>query len=387
MTGSEVGRVLACPASAVLPRAVDDGGEWSEVGIERHRAAEVAVQLGDMDALPPRVAAAIEGASTLLTELALVYDSATDSARVLPWVTERGYPPDLASHEIAMTADLVALFDEPRRALVVDHKLWADQGSPREHGQLLTQALAVARAYRLQRVDVAISYLGTSWLDGPVAIDAIDLDVHAERLHELQATIALARANPAQHLRPGPHCRHCPSFLVGGGGRPCPAHQRVLSLVRSGDMTHQVELGRPFADDAAARDGYELAQGLRRILTVLDGALHARAAERPIPLGDGTVWGPVKRPGNERLDGLKVYQVAVERYGAEAARAFVEMAATKSGIKEALRAHSPRGKLTAAERAFLADLRQRGGADRKPRTSFEVHTPVVALLPESESDG
>ena len=27
MTGSEVGRVLACPASAVLPRAVDDGGD------------------------------------------------------------------------------------------------------------------------------------------------------------------------------------------------------------------------------------------------------------------------------------------------------------------------------------------------------------------------
>lgn len=150
-------------------------------------------------------------------------------------------------------------------------------------------------------------------------------------------------------------------------------------------MAIQVERMRPLDDDERARAGYALAQELRRILAVLDGALHARAADRPIPLGDGTVWGPVQRPGNERLDGLRVYQLAAERFGADAARGFVEMEATKARIKSEMRAHAARGQVAAAERSFLEELRRRGGAERKTKTVFEVHTPA-ALPPVTEGD-
>lgn len=384
MTGSEVGLRLACAASEVLPHTREQHA-YSEDGQELHRDAEAAAQLGDMDGLPPRVAKMIAGASGIMTEFVLAYDVAEGTARVVPGVEGRNYPAG-APFEIFMRLDLAAFFvdqrhpddpvpnvahpPEPRRAVVIDHKYHAEQGHPLQHGQLMTQALALARAFNLDRVDVAISYLGTGWVDGPFTAGWIELDDHADRLRQLQLDVAAARKDPAAWVRKGPHCRHCPAFWS------CPAHAEALS-VRPEPRLLAVP---PLIDDDKARHALELLERVELLRARLKTALYARAADRPIPLGDGRMWGPQTIQGNEALDGATVYQLAAERYGREHAASFIEAKATKARLDEAIKPLVQRGGKAAAVKSFLAEVRKRGGAERGTRTEYGAYKPALQLV-------
>lgn len=378
-TGSEVGRLLACAASAVFRRA-DIPDEFSEDGEARHLDAEVAAELGDLDNLPPRVAALIAGAESISTEIAFSYDAATDTARPLPGVRARAYPSWLGPFEYPMTLDLVAFFSGPRRAVVIDHKSFGDQGDPKEHGQLMTQALAVARAYDLDEVTIAISYLGTDWVRVS-RVDIFELAAHAERLQQLHLDVAAARLNPRP--RPGPHCRHCPAFF------DCPAQAERLAAIGSGATSREVERMVPLEGDEEAAEALALLSALEMLTKRIDAALRARAKVRPVPLADGMVWGPRQKLGNEQLVGTVVYAVALELYGAEKASAFVEMKATKERIKEAIGELAPRGQKTSATDALLALVRKRGGAPRKNTTKFEAYDPqkILAVVPAPPAEG
>lgn len=378
-TGSEVGRLLACAASAVLRRS-DAPTEWTEDGEQRHLEAEVAAELGDLDDLPPRVASLIAGAESVSTEAAFVYDAASDTGRPLPGVLNRAYPNDLGPFEIPMTLDLAAFFSGPRRATVIDHKLFADQGAPKEHGQLMTQALAVARAYDLDEVTIAISYLGTRWVRVD-KVDMFELAAHAERLQQLHIAVAEARKDPRP--RPGPHCRHCPSFFA------CPAQAEKLALVARGDTSAKVERFIPFQSDEDASAAMALLADLEMLAKRLDAALHTRAKEKPIPLSDGLVWGPRQKLGNEQLIGSVVFDVAAQLYGHDKAARFVEMESSKRLIEEAIGPLVPRGTKTRAKESLLALVRARRGAPRKTVTKFEAHDPkgILAAVPAPPAEG
>lgn len=361
-TGSAVGRVVACPASVVYP-ATDhgDAGGYAAMGEDLHAGAEVAVDTGDLDALPPRVAAMIAELPTRLTEVAFVYDAATDTARMLTGIGKRQYPTDLGPYETAMTLDLLALSgpDGARRAAVVDYKLYADGGPPLQHGQLMTQALAVARTYGLDEVAIAIAYLGTGWVDAAVAT-ALDLDLHAERLRQVHVDVAAARKDPAAFTRTGAHCKHCPAFHA------CPEQVALAELVRSPDMADAIEARIPIGDDdEGAAELYGFVKRLKLLTSRAEQVLAARARERPIPLADGRSYGPVPTVGNDKLDGEKVYQAAAAIYGSEHAMAFVEVKATKKRIKEAAKLTKQIGGKAATaigvERLVLAEVEARGG--------------------------
>jgi hypothetical protein len=379
MTGSEAGRILACAASAVLPRS-DGPTEWTEEGELRHLESEVAAELGDLDSLPPRVASLIAGAESVSTEAVYVYDAASDTARPLPGIRGRAYPAGLGPFEVPMTIDLIAFFSEPRRATIIENKLFADQGPPKEHGQLMTQAVAVARAFGLEEVTIAIAYLGTHWV-AVAKVDMFELAAHAERLQQLHIDVAAERLNPRP--RPGPHCRHCPAFFG------CPAQAEKLALVASGETGRAVERMIPFEEDAAAAAGMALLADLEMLTKRLDAALRTRAKTRPVPLAAGMVWGPRQKPGKEQLTGTVVYAVALELYGPEKAASFVEMRATKERIKEVIGELAPRGQKTSATEALLALVRQRGGAPRKNTTKFEAYDPqrVLAVVPATPAEG
>lgn len=370
MTGSEIGRNLACPPSAVLRRYRSEDNEFSAMGNDLHAEAEAEVDTGDIDELPPRLAQLLVGMPTRHTEIVLAYDAATDTATIHPEITKRAYP-DAGPFTVWMTLDLLALSAEgDRLALVVDHKLFAAQGKPREHGQLMTQALAVARVFGLDEVAIAISYLGTGWVDHDV-VDALDLDMHAERLRALHVEVAELRAVPPDQLRPtpGPHCKHCPAFLG------CPAQAATVAMMRAADANERVEALIPFPDDEAAADAYRFLGQLRMLTSRLGGAISARARERPIPLGEDRAYGLVATRGVERVDAATVRAVVRDVYGDELADAVVELKTTKTRINDVARLAKTRGfgvivdgkvkkTIDAIERDIIATTAARNGVTR-----------------------
>lgn len=377
ITGSAVGRVMACPPSAALPQSPRTGGAYADEGVSLHADAEVAVDTGDLSSLPARAEAMIADLPYRHTEVVFVYDAATDTARLLADVTGRAYPATLGPFEIPMTLDLLALSgaDDPRRrAVVIDHKLYSDQGDPLQHGQLMTQALAVARVHGLDEVTIAISYLGTGWVDHAVAT-AFDLDVHAARLQQMFLNVAVARGSQAagepQIVHRGKHCKYCPAFDA------CPEQLALLALVRVDDPVTSIAVPMmPLTDDAEALAALDLADRVKALYTRLHDAVSARAREAPIPLGGGRWYGPVPQIGNKVLDGEVVYATALELVGREDAVKFVEVRATATKIKAAAKTVRVVGGVrmksaAAVERAIMARVEERGGVKRRD-TSYPL---------------
>lgn len=378
MTGSEAGRVMACAASEVIQHRSEDHAH-ADSGHDKHRDAEVAAELGDLDSLPPKVAALLSDASGFQTEVTLAYDVETDTARVVPGVVDRQYPPG-GPQEIFMRLDLLVFHEDAAAgaltATIVDHKLYRDQGDPRKHGQVMTQALAVSRCWPTQRIRVAISYLGTRHVVGPFDVDWMDLDDHADHLRQTFANIDAARQDPPAWIRPGSHCRYCPAFW------DCPAQQAALAEAPE----RAASAPPPLDDDAEALRAMELMGQLEIMLARVKTAVQARAAARPIPLGDGRLWGQVVSDGSERLDGRAVFAAAAARYGAERAAQFVEIDTSKKRIDEALKEITAKGAKAEAMRQFMDDVRRRGGASRGKRTSFTAYTPQLAAPAEENHD-
>jgi hypothetical protein len=355
-----------------MPRYRSDGNEYAAMGDALHAEAEAEVDTGDIDELPPRLATLLRDLPTRHTEIVVAYDVATDTASIHPDIVKRGYPAASGPLVVWMTLDLVALSEDgpARRALVCDHKLFAAQGDPKKHGQLLTQALAVARAFGLDEVTIAISYLGTGWVD-IATVDALDLDMHAERLRDLHETIGQLAKLPASELRPtpGPHCKHCPAFMG------CPAQSATVAMMRAADAQERIEAMIPFADDDAAADAYRFLGQLKLLKDRLQDALAARARERAIPLGDGLAYGLVETRGSEKLDAAVVRAVVFDAYGPELADAVVELKTTKTRVNDVARVAKTRGfgvvvdgklkkTIGAIEDDIIGVTRARGGVKR-----------------------
>ena len=104
-------------------------------------------------------------------------------------------------------------------------------------------------------------------------------------------------------------------------------------------------------------------------------ALYARAAERPIPLGNGMVLGERTVEGNDKLDGDIVWTVVRDLHGQEMADAAVERHATKSKLDAAIKAAGL--KVAPTKRAVLAEVDARGGIERRQSTKVEVYAAAL----------
>lgn len=369
ITASALPRIMACPASAVLPWE-DYHTEHADEGNERHADAEEAVKVGDLSNLPPDLVTLLEDYPTRHTEIAAYYDVATGEAELLPDVKNREYPPMLPPFSIPMTMDLLAIGENS--ALVVDYKGHEYVGKPEEHAQLMTQALAVARHFGFDTLTIAICYLPTGRVD-KVVIDEIEMDVFAGRLRDLNKLVAAARAIPEAYLKTGSHCRWCPAFGA------CPEQTSLALSVKTDAAWNRVESMLPLHDDKTAADAYEFLARVKLLTKRLSDALYARAGDRPIPLGGGRVFGPHTKYGNEKLDGDKVYEVVKELHGQGVADAAVIRSATKKRLDEALGLLGVPSKAKAVE-AVLVEVRARGGAAKEKKTEIEEYTPKLALV-------
>lgn len=368
LSASAVPRSLACPASLVLPHHEYETA-WADAGSDRHAESEAAIDLGDLSVLPELVQRMIGEDDTIETESAFAYDVATGTARRLGH--GRSAYVGLSPFEVPGCPDV--LIFNGRRAIVVDKKGFLRVGPAAENEQTATYALTIARLFGLDEVTVVIFYEigGPDW----AVLSSLDLDAHAERLKALAVTTARAAVEPTKHLATGPHCRFCPAFLS------CPKQHALTLEVSSADAVMSIERRIPFESDDDAAQAFDLLGRIKMLTTRIQAALYARAADRPIPLADGRILGPVEKQGNEKLDGDVTYKVIRELHGQGIADAAVERKASKTRIKEALRFAGGKGEIAKLERAVLDEVRKRGGATRETKTVIEVHDrPALAVV-------
>lgn len=377
-TASGLDRAVACAPAYALPH-VESTNADAAAGVARHLYLE-AVGNGtppedallkvaeehrsmcaaiDLDRLPKNLA----------HEVAFAIDVRTGAARELGRGIRRQYEAHGAgAHDVCGTIDVLGLSADA--VYVGDFKgPYAPIAPAATARQLHFGALAAARVYGRDRAIVEMIRIredGSPWRDR-AELDALDLDSFALVLDDLARRVHGARmdvlAGQVPSVREGEHCRYCPAFMA------CPAKTGLVKRMASGAEWEELELLKPMTPRTAGL-AYVRIQEAERMLHRIKAACIATAQEHGrIELPDGKEMRWVVEPGNEKLDGRVLYQVAREEYGQAFADDAIEIHASKAALDRALARAAqqgvipPRGRKKAAEE-ILAAVRERGGTSR-----------------------
>lgn len=296
-------------------------------------------------------------------EVDLRYNVETGEARVSTETWKR--PGEWTGH-----VDLAILHDGVLD--VIDWKTgYQEHSKPEDHWQVRFYALATARAFGARSVRAALVYLdpGRYWEDA-CSFDALDLATIAHDCKDLRKRLTKGPTPPT----PGPWCtqQYCP--LVGD----CPATRAALA------SAYQLEqaLSVTIRDDEHARYTLERLAGARAVLESIDKAVKDYARTRPIPLGDGRVYGWRKHTRRTlNLDTRERIAALRSVLGIAADKAIkVEASTTLEGIKAAARelAGGPgkRGQ-RAIEKEALAALEAVGGVTESEYEKPEAFEPAT----------
>ena len=367
ITASSIERAKRCPGYVTLPQR-NVPTEAASAGTERHAEYEARIARGD---IPEALAERWPGA-TWRSEVKFAFDLSTGKGRELGQGSDRDYSA-AGPFEIVGTADVVGMC--AGRLVVVDWKSFAEVPRAAVNAQLHIAALALTRAHGLNAADVAIHYEARP-MDA-TELDAIDLDSFAAEVRQILDEAARfrtrAQAGEVVAFAEGSWCKHCPGFY------DCPRQKALQEQIERHPALVAAEKAMlPFADDEDAAVAYAFYERARVLVKKLGDALYARASERPIPLGNGKVFGPRTKPGNEKLDGRIAYETVKAKYGPHIAEAAVEMTAAKTRIREALSLAGVKS-VAAAEREVIEEIRSKGGSARAERTSFEEYEARAEL--------
>jgi hypothetical protein len=368
ITASGLERVMECPASETFPH-VSRTSEFAEAGTARHTFLEHVGDIGLAEALKlvpvehREMCEAIdfeELPTNLASEVAFAYNWKTGKARELGRGIGRDYS-NVTPYEIAGTIDVLGV--GPESVYCGDYKGHASvkaRGNP----QLLFAALCATKVYgRDAAITEIINVRPGGNFRSKASVDVFDLDDFALRLADTaQIVEAFKTGDISQGVREGAWCRYCPAF------QSCPAKVSLLRemvVQGSGDLL-------PLNEGNAA-EAYVKYQAMRSMLSKVHDAIYAYAFERPIPLGDGRVFGAREKDGNEVLDGDVTYEVIREQLGQEAADVAVSRKATKKGIDKAIALAKPKGTKKAAVESVLVAVRARDGVTRSRKTVIEEY--------------
>jgi CRISPR/Cas system-associated exonuclease Cas4 (RecB family) len=364
--------VQACAASVALPQ-VQNTGERAERGNAIHAFCEAVTNGVDRAEALMQVPAEWRETCRHLdvrdgtAEVAYAVRVGDGKARLLGRSIGRNY--QIGMGEVAGTADLVRV--EVDRVVVADYKTGRVEVEPAErNAQLHFLAYAASQVESVSRARVEIVYIhedGSSRTDA-ADLDAFDLAEVSRRLRQTWEAVAQARdavkAGRQPPLREGPHCTYCPAR------RGCPAK---VALIRQ--LAEPADLRERFLAELTpetARLAYERLGRARALMGDLTAALYAYAAENPIALDDGRVFGPTETT-REELDANVVFDVLEREHGTAVARAAVELSATKTGVERALRAVAKPGELAKLRRAVLAGVEAAGGIKTTTKVSVKEH--------------
>jgi len=359
ITASKIELAHKCEGAFALPQREEKHAGQDE-GVERHVEWEDAINAGT----PPAVLVEHWPGYTWRAEVAFAFDVSTGEGWEIGAGIGRGYG-DLGPFCVAGTADAVGR--GPNGELVIPDRKSFDPNVSKAaaNGQLATLALAASRAYGVEEVEVAIFHEARR--PDITTLDFINLQTFHIELRGLLEKAAAARGKVRDGLgltlTPGSHCRYCAAFAA------CPTQQALALDVRSGAADMRVAAMSIDSDEDAAK-AYEFLKRAKMLTARLSTMLYARAAQSPIPLGDGMWFGKVAGMSNEKLDGDTVYAVLKEKYNQGVADTAVVRSATKSRLKEALTFAGVES-IAAAERDVLAEVRKRGGAKREATEKIE----------------
>ena len=372
LSASKIALAYECPGAFALPH-LDQKHPGQDEGVEGHAEQEDAIGRGEV---PDEFAARWPG-YTWRAEIAFAIDLATGVGREIGSQLQRAYG-NIGPLEVVGTADAVGRGPNGELAIVDKKRFDPNVKRAAKNAQLHTLALAACRAYGVDSCEVAIQHEARPF--DVATLDTFDLDTFLVELRGVLERVAQARVdhrNGTLQLSPGSHCRWCPAFM-GKDGIACPAQRKIQEDVAQGLAMVRVEASVPFQSDEQAADAYDFLAQLKTLTKRLTEALYARAGERPIPLRSGRMFGPVEKLGNEKLDGDIAYTTIRNLYGQETADAAVTREATKSKIREALKARGA-GNVAAAERKVLEAVRAAGGAERKTKIAIEEYEPQQLL--------
>ncbi len=373
-SASAIPRALRCIGSLVLPRQRYETAS-AEEGQDNHAEMEAAADIGNIDALPDAVRALIDEGDTLITETSFAYDVATDTGRRLA-SEPRAYK-GLGPFELGATPDL-AIY-RPGKLVVVDYKNFEEVDDADENTQTATYALTLARAFGEDEVTVAIVYLGGLLRPSIATLSALDLDAHAERLKALHARVMQARAAFREGIVPdlatGKHCKYCEAFIANGNLCPKWAEFKKDSM---SELPLKVEMALPLASDDDARWAVEVLERVDMFRTRLKAVIMARAAERPIPLADGRIYGKVQKLGKREIDADAAYALVRQKYGQEVADKSVQRKVAQKWIEDALKEAGVPGAKKAKDE-LVKQLEAAGAVKREEKTAIEVYEPAKVL--------
>lgn len=390
ISGSSLGRVLRCPASAVLPQVgvdLEAGHRGTaiheylasvtllgrDVALEQvlpeYRAACEAIDLERLPVADPEAWAA---------EVAWAYDPETDTARELGRGLGRAYG-GVRPGEIPGTADVVAVTSES--VVVLDYKTgrMARRSRAADSLQLRLYALAAARAYGREHAVVALVHIdedGGAWWDR-TEFDALDLDGLAAELRGLQESVAaesehIAAGGVARTVE-GSHCTYCPSLPH------CPSRTRLAAVLATG-----AEDAAPVLTAETAPLVLERLEAIESVAKRVRESLELYARQQPITLPSGEVFGPVGRT-RETIDPARGALVLAQTFSERVALDSIEskQSLTKDRLKKALRHHIAETgeKIGEVEKRALKVLRD-GGA-----VQVTVTQPVMRHRPKAIAGG
>jgi hypothetical protein len=291
-------RLIQCAASVVLPQTYSTS-DYAERGHGLHgfvRSVLTGVPIPHaLATLPPEhrgTAALIDwrkvGAdlSSVRSEVAYAIDVRARSARELGLNIGRAY------HRYRITPDEIVGSDDIEGVridgvpVVIDLKFGYERVAPCEvNAQMLTYCLARALVTDAPEVEGRIEYIapdGKVWIDSHL-FTAFDLDGFGNELEDAFDRVAAATtvylAGGELNVATGDHCRYC------GAMESCPAYTKLARAMLDEAMTLEARLGTLSLEQAGA--AWRKAKEIEKLLDRVLAALKSRAAQEPLPLGDG----------------------------------------------------------------------------------------------------
>lgn len=370
LSASKLELAKRCPGSFTVKHA-PTRETFAEDGTARHAEDEAAIGRGEV---PQALVDRWPDITRWRAEVAFAYDVSTGEARELGQAIGRNYEAfNLRPYEVTGTVDVVG--DSPTQLVVLDKKGHAKVTRAAENPQVRFLGMTAATAYGFDHVEIAIRpELGAIDAARIEAFDfAVIRDDVRKTLLDVNRAILDAQAGREVRFETGPQCRWCDGF------EDCPKQRELALTVRTGTLPLRVESMIPFERDEDATAAFDLLAQVKVLQKRLQAAVIARAKERPIPVGDGQVYGPVTKEGSLELDGDVAYEVVRELHGQAVADKAVARDATQTGIERALKEIAPHGQLASMKKAVLVAIEQKGGTKRAVKTSFDVY-PAQRLL-------
>lgn len=390
-TASGLNRAELCLGSETLPH-VERVREWSESGKGKHAFLEAVPRVGrdkaleliedkelravceeiDLSRLP------LDG-QAYAQEVAFGYDVETGKARELGRSLNRRYGP-LGKTELAGTADVGAL-EQDDGVYIGDFKtgyryeLTAPPLEKNRQFRFLARAATAAWGRTSATIEVIrLNDEGKPWKKSH-GLGPFDLDKDSEDLRRIALAVIHERervaAGKAPTLVSGQHCAYCPAFNF------CPEIRGQVAAVLAVDGNVPA-LAAELTEDTAR----QLAE---RIPLVEQAAVRAKevlkfyAAEHPISLANGTVYGPVETTKRE-IDGAKARIVLTKFLGDEKAAAALPVKTSQDAIKDLISpfVKAGGGKVAPVFESLMEEIATAGGITVRKSIEVKAHKPKGA---------